>query len=735
MSEEEWEFFIVMVCAGVIAAAVVVNDTFSVQKFWARLTRSKRPPTPEELVKAHTRHQRFYYHTNQRLFDTTYVSFYLFVLSYIGILVIAAVMIVQSALKGTLFNFSEYALPFSWVVFFFLWSRWMYRQESHHVTAHKLAAILCCLLLIDFVHKITGSGYIEVATLLLLFWMWMMAILHVVLRYEVNYAKDMLASLGVPFAFLYYLLTSNGTALLLFFIPLVFIVLKEFITKTEAGHGRIRYFFPSPLPFCFPPFRPESDSFRKDVAYSYHPSAVFGASSVWEVLFWFSMTPVLLIPVTLYLQSRESQLQQWHDDIITWSENEYVLDPEMVADRLGLTLVDTYPLLNELTEEGKLTLYESVEGLKYGIPPSEEMKAFAKKLNLRKTELPQKDRDLLEYIVGKGRITPPKTVILSVLKRPDGVEVSVEPAGGTISALKSSAFVDTGDNLEYTAQDINKLIGMTVNTLGRFGHYEIKNPATFSKFLSLLRPKGKNLLTAAVPESMLNIEMSHIVLETNVNDIPFELMWDNQFFAVKYAVGRQLRVSGRITTKEPRDIEQVRALIIADPMSCLEEAVTEGDYLDTELGRLIDTYYFKHTVVTCSLVETLLQTGFTIIHYAGHVDENGLPLSDGVLPFHTIQTCLRGRPLVFINGCKSAGIAHTELAEAFLQGGALGYIGSLWDIHDVAAAHLAINFYTHCLSYYTVGEALRMAKEKAFYENNIAWVCFVLFGDPTLQLI
>jgi hypothetical protein len=579
----------------------------------------------------------------------------------------------------------------------------------------------------------TGAGYIEVATLLLLFWVWMMAIMYVVLRYEVNYAKNMLASLGVPVAFIYYVLTSSGAALFLFFVPIVFIALKEFI-KPEAENGRIHYFFPSPLPFCSPPFRPESDSFRKDIAYSYHPKAVFWASSVWEVLFWFSMTPILLIPVTLYLQSREEQLQTWHDDIITWSENEYVLDPETVADRLGLTLVDTYPLLNELTEEGKLTLYQSAEGLTYGLPFSEEMKAFVKKLNLRKTELPQKDTELLEYIVGKGRITPPKVVLLSILKRSDGVEVSVEPAGGTISALKRSEFINTGGTLEYTAQKINTLIGTTVNTLGRFGHYKIKNPATFSSFLSLLRSKGNQLLTAAVPEAMLNIEMSHVVLETNVNDIPFELMWDNQFFAVKYAVGRRLRVSGHIPTKESRENERFRALIIADPTNRLEKAVTECDYVDAELKRFIETFYIK-THVTCSLVESLFQTGFTIIHYAGHVDEGGLPLSDGVLPFQTIQTCLRGRPLVFINGCKSAGIAHTELAKAFLQGGALGYIGSVWDIHDTAAAQLAINFYTHCLHYYTVGEALRMAKEKAFNENNIAWACFVLFGDPTLQLI
>jgi CHAT domain-containing protein len=74
------------------------------------------------------------------------------------------------------------------------------------------------------------------------------------------------------------------------------------------------------------------------------------------------------------------------------------------------------------------------------------------------------------------------------------------------------------------------------------------------------------------------------------------------------------------------------------------------------------------------------------------------------------------------------------VAEAFLRGGAIGYIGSVWDIHDTAAAQLAVDFYMNS-RLHSMGEALRKAKEKAYQERNIAWLCFVLFGDPTLQLI
>jgi hypothetical protein len=725
MNEEEWIFLIIVISGGVLAGAVIINDLFSLQKFWARLLRSRNPPTPETIAKAYTRHQRFYHHTHQRLFSTTYVSFYLFGLSFLGIMCMNAFIFFQDLTTGSDFKTDERLLRLGYIFFFFLWSRWCYRQESHYTTLHKLVAILSCVIIIDLVHLITGADYVQVTVILVLFWVWIIGVSRAVMNYEVDYARDIAFSAGIPVAVMYYLITANAGVILLIIAPLFVLALGEFITNSKK-YSRIERMF-NRLPFKS--FQPHS--FRKDVLYSMSPWETFAECSFWEVLFWFSLTPVVLIPVTLYLQSREEQLHKQHDAIMKWSQNEYVLDPETVADRLGLTLEDTYPLLNEITEEGKLTLYESPHGLRYGLPPSEEMDAIIKKVNLRKTELPQKDRDLLEYLIGKRRIVPPKIVLLSVTKRTEGVEVSTERVGGTISALKFSTFADTGKSLERVSHDINSIIGTAVQTLSYFGHY------TTDTFFSSLQEKGKELLKTVIPEKMLEtLEMSHLILETNCNDIPFELMWADQFFAVKYAIGRRLRISGTVKPEmnSAEDVERLRALIIADPTSNLREAIRECDYLEAQLSRLVDTCYIQQTEATCTAVRDHLRSGYTIIHYAGHITESGLLLSDGVLDSAAIQKTCRGRPIVFANGCKSAGMINTRLAEAFLQGGAVGYIGSFWDIHDVAAAQLAIDFYIYSL-HYTIGEALRMAKEKAFQKNNSAWVCFVLFGDPTLRLI
>jgi hypothetical protein len=731
MNEEELQFLIILGCGGIIACAITLDSLFSINKFWARHLRSKSTPTPQELVKAHTKHSTFYHYTHQRLFSTTYVSFYLFALSLIGIIAILGIILIQNFLNNSVFSTDDRLIRLWPVLFFFLLSRWNYRQDHNYSTGHKLTAVLSGVILIDFVHIITGESYIQVGTILLLLWIWLIGILRAIVNYEVSYQRDIAFSIGIPFALLYFLVRTDAGVLLLIIGPVFILAVAEFLNRSEFSYTQIKRFFPRPLPFT----PAEPDSFIADFAHSAHPE-IFKHCSVYEVLFWGLMTPILLVPAVLYLQSREEQLKQQRKHIIEWSEKEYVLNPDTVADRLGISLVKVYPLLNELVDTKELTVYESPRGLLYGLSPSGEMKAFVKKLHLRETELPTKDRELLEYIEGKTRIQPAKTVMISVIKQENGIEVSTEQVGGTVSAVVSSVFMDINP-LEIAAKDINKAVEIALATLKYQRQYKIDDASTF---LSKLQKKGHNLFECVIPEGMSEFEMPYMLIETNTDDIPFELMWDSDFFALQYSMGRRLKVKSVQNKKEFQGVktsenDSIRALIIADPTNDLPEAVTECNIIKEELERLMDVKYIEHKEATCEYLLSGFREGYTIIHYAGHVTDHGLQLSDGVLPPDEIVHNVGGTPLTFINGCKSAGIAHTELAQGFLQGGSLGYIGSIWDIHDEAAAWLAVDFYLNAFYFYRIGEALRMAKESAFKENNFAWLCFVLFGDPTLTLL
>jgi CHAT domain-containing protein len=147
---------------------------------------------------------------------------------------------------------------------------------------------------------------------------------------------------------------------------------------------------------------------------------------------------------------------------------------------------------------------------------------------------------------------------------------------------------------------------------------------------------------------------------------------------------------------------------------------------------------------------------FDVIHYAGHAafdaerpGESDLKLSDGVVPARDIESTLSYRPLIFLNACE-AGYQQSEdlpgsymgseiegLAASCLLGGARGCIGPLWRVPDGQVADFAIAFYKHALDGDSLGTALRLARLESRKDAPITkvWAAYVLYGDPTVQLL
>jgi CHAT domain-containing protein len=76
------------------------------------------------------------------------------------------------------------------------------------------------------------------------------------------------------------------------------------------------------------------------------------------------------------------------------------------------------------------------------------------------------------------------------------------------------------------------------------------------------------------------------------------------------------------------------------------------------------------------------------------------------------------------------------LASSFVLGGALSIIGSSWPLPDISAGILASDFYKNVLTGDTVGAALHKARMHLKNERpeDINWMAFILYGDPTLKL-
>jgi CHAT domain-containing protein len=113
-----------------------------------------------------------------------------------------------------------------------------------------------------------------------------------------------------------------------------------------------------------------------------------------------------------------------------------------------------------------------------------------------------------------------------------------------------------------------------------------------------------------------------------------------------------------------------------------------------------------------------------------------------------IKRVLGGRPFVFLNACSSgkekicergegySGSDTEGLASSFILGGALAFIGATWPMPDISAGIIATKFYNHFLQGESVGESLRKARMhlKEQREEDINWMAFTLFGDPTMSL-
>jgi CHAT domain-containing protein len=272
---------------------------------------------------------------------------------------------------------------------------------------------------------------------------------------------------------------------------------------------------------------------------------------------------------------------------------------------------------------------------------------------------------------------------------------------------------------------------------------------------------GKLLYTIFLPvpiqKHLENIK-EPLILQTNDNEIPWELLHDeNDFLSLKVPIGRKLR-SREVSRINPvKKHDKIRFLFIANPTGDLESAEKEVEFIKSNLGPEIEIEVLTRGEATNASILSALQSGnYDVIHYAGHAEFNPTSPDESALIganknrifAQEIKRILGGKPFVFLNACgsgkekicedgKSYTGSDTEgLASSFLLGGALGLIGASWSTPDLSAGTLALEFYKHFIGGETVGEALRKARMhfKTIRPKDINWMTFILYGDPTLRL-
>lgn len=270
-----------------------------------------------------------------------------------------------------------------------------------------------------------------------------------------------------------------------------------------------------------------------------------------------------------------------------------------------------------------------------------------------------------------------------------------------------------------------------------------------------LKELGKLMYSLLIPEELrqpLRSIDTPLVITTDAPEIPWELIYDGEdFLATKYAVSRRHLGSQSDRQEPPIDRERPSFFIVANPTEDRADADLEAEAISGSLPPGIDQRLLCRQRADVLTVSLGLQSGdHSVIHYAGHATGSGeqaaLVLADGPLTAADVRRIIRGRPLVFLNACRSVSFQRRRgspvvewstggLAGALLEAGARGVVGTLWDAPQ-SAAEIAIPFYQELLAGHTTAEALRRARIRVRDSSDSgSWALFVLFGDPGIRIL
>jgi CHAT domain-containing protein len=104
------------------------------------------------------------------------------------------------------------------------------------------------------------------------------------------------------------------------------------------------------------------------------------------------------------------------------------------------------------------------------------------------------------------------------------------------------------------------------------------------------------------------------------------------------------------------------------------------------------------------------------------------------------RTLAQSAPTIFINACRSAGLAPTYnrldgWASKFLEAGAGAFIGSLWAVSDGTAREFAQDLYGQLKTGSPLGIALMHARgQAATHADDPTWLAYTVYGDPRAKV-
>jgi hypothetical protein len=271
-----------------------------------------------------------------------------------------------------------------------------------------------------------------------------------------------------------------------------------------------------------------------------------------------------------------------------------------------------------------------------------------------------------------------------------------------------------------------------------------------------LRSLGTELWADVVPEAIRSqfwAQRDRIELFTIASDmdtVPWELIYpvdlgnEDGFLVEQFPVVRRVYGQGRARSLR---LNAGAAYIVPprSPANALDEVTAVRSALPANV---------MDRGVQASLADVfeLLEAIPSVLHFAGHtsfIDEagpvislDGGPLRPDDLAYARQKRAFAGvSPLVFLNGCRTAGevAGLTKMngwAEKFMGAGAGAFIGSLWAVRSSSAKLFAEEFYRALVhDGHPLGVAsLRARRAIAADEGDPTWLAYTVYGNPSASV-
>jgi CHAT domain/Glycosyltransferase family 87 len=352
----------------------------------------------------------------------------------------------------------------------------------------------------------------------------------------------------------------------------------------------------------------------------------------------------------------------------------------------------------------------------------------------------------------------PRTAPMAGLAAEPGevtLQVSRTARGGYSFQLLSEAFYPVV-LVDRLAGDPATVIGQMVAELRTMskGTSQYATPALARR---RLRSLGSKLWADVVPVAIREqfwAQRTRIKLFTIASDmdtVPWELLYpvdvdnDDGFLVEQFPVVRRVYGQGRARVLR---LDKGIGFIIPpkSPTNAMDEVAAVRGLLPADM---------VNRGVQAGLEEVLelLDAVPSVLHFAGHnafTDEigslislDGGPLRPDDLTYASQRRAFESvRPLVFLNGCRTAGEipGFTQMvgwAREFMAAGAGAFIGSLWAVRSSSARTFAEKFY-HALvrEDESLGLAsLRARQAIAADEGDPTWLAYTVYGNPSATVV